>query len=187
MLNLYSVGISPFIWNMLEFWLPFYKVFVLLKFFSLKKFPVLMYDHVTTLTNSSTWLILLFFPFLISRMTHPGQGLPSALVQDMFGGGNQWTTLEGFGLNLSRKILNMMNGQVNYVREEDKCYFHVELKLRAQASRQREWSNVDENRKIWYITLVFTLSVSSWFPVFCKLCCGSSCLLTKENGNQQNL
>ncbi|KAG6692071.1 hypothetical protein I3843_10G091000 [Carya illinoinensis] len=63
-------------------------------------------------------------------MTHPGEGIPSALIQDMFEEGNQWTTQEGLGLNLSRKLLSRMNGQVHYVREHKKCYFLIDLELK---------------------------------------------------------
>lgn len=70
-------------------------------------------------------------------MTHPGQGLPAALIRDMFEGGNRWTTQEGLGLNLSRKLLNRMNGQVQYVREHDKCYFLIDLELKTRKERQR--------------------------------------------------
>lgn len=70
-------------------------------------------------------------------MTHPGQGLPAALIQDMFEGGNRWTTQEGLGLNLSRKLLNRMNGQVQYVREHDKCYFLIDLELKTRKERQK--------------------------------------------------
>ncbi|KAM1108052.1 hypothetical protein ACFX2B_004683 [Malus domestica] len=71
------------------------------------------------------------------RMTHPGQGLPAVLIQDMFEGGNRWTTQEGFGLNLSRKLLNRMNGKVQYVREHNKCYFLVDIELQMKKERQR--------------------------------------------------
>ena len=70
-------------------------------------------------------------------MTHPGQGLPAALIQDMFEGGNTWTTQEGFGLNLSRKLLNRMNGKVQYVREHNKCYFVVDIQLKMKKERRR--------------------------------------------------
>ncbi|PKI32230.1 hypothetical protein CRG98_047377 [Punica granatum] len=46
-------------------------------------------------------------------MTRPGQGRPSALIIDMFDGGKRWTIQEGLRLNLSRKLLNRMNGRVN--------------------------------------------------------------------------
>ncbi|XVE51544.1 hypothetical protein DITRI_Ditri02bG0050500 [Diplodiscus trichospermus] len=71
------------------------------------------------------------------RMTHPSKGLPSTLIQDMFEGGNQWTTQEGLGLNLSRKLLNKMNGQVRYVREHNKCYFLVDLEIQTRKGRQK--------------------------------------------------
>lgn len=71
------------------------------------------------------------------RMTHPGKGLPSTLIQDMFEGGNQWTTQEGLGLNLSRKLLNKMNGHVHYVREHNKCYFLIDLEIRTREGRQK--------------------------------------------------
>ncbi|XP_052203324.1 phytochrome E isoform X2 [Diospyros lotus] len=64
------------------------------------------------------------------RMAHPGMGIPPAIIQDMLEGGNQWTTEEGLGLNLSRKLLSMMNGHVHYAREKDRCFFLIELELR---------------------------------------------------------
>ncbi|KAG7963579.1 hypothetical protein I3843_09G124800 [Carya illinoinensis] len=79
------------------------------------------------------------------RMTHPGQGLPSALIQDTFEGGNQWTTQEGFGLSLSRKLLNRMNGQVRYVREHNKCYFLIDIELKTKKEREKT-SQADKTR-----------------------------------------
>ncbi|KAF5472437.1 hypothetical protein F2P56_009157 [Juglans regia] len=72
------------------------------------------------------------------RMTHPGEGIPSALIQDIFEEGNQWTTQEGLGLNLSRKLLSRMNGQVHYVREHKKCYFLIDLELKTKELREGE-------------------------------------------------
>ncbi|KAI9127145.1 hypothetical protein K1719_001704 [Acacia pycnantha] len=54
------------------------------------------------------------FIHLQFRMTHAGEGLPSKILQEMFEGGNQWTTQEGLGLYMSRKILIKMNGHVHY-------------------------------------------------------------------------
>ncbi|KDP21198.1 hypothetical protein JCGZ_21669 [Jatropha curcas] len=71
------------------------------------------------------------------RMTHPGKGLPSALVEDMFAGGNQYSTQEGLGLNLSQKLLSQMNGHVRYAREHNKCYFLIDLELRSKNGRQK--------------------------------------------------
>ncbi|CAL5409138.1 unnamed protein product [Camellia sinensis] len=72
------------------------------------------------------------------RMTHPGKGIPSAIIQDMFEGGNKWTTQEGLGLNLSRKLLSIMNGHIHYAREQDRCYFLIDLELRTKTSRQQQ-------------------------------------------------
>ncbi|KAJ0016766.1 hypothetical protein Pint_10079 [Pistacia integerrima] len=72
------------------------------------------------------------------RMAHPGRGLPAALIEDMFDGGNKWTSQEGLGLNLSRKLLIMMNGRVNYVREHNKCYFLVDLELKTKRGRHND-------------------------------------------------
>ncbi|XP_058196082.1 phytochrome E-like isoform X1 [Rhododendron vialii] len=80
------------------------------------------------------------------RMTHPGEGIPSDLIQDMFEGGNQCVTQEGLGLNLSHKLLNMMHGHVHYVRELDKCYFLIDLELRNRTSRPRGRSKADTSR-----------------------------------------
>ncbi|KAK9267397.1 hypothetical protein L1049_009822 [Liquidambar formosana] len=85
------------------------------------------------------------FIHLQFRMTHPGQGLPSALIQDMFEGGNHWTTQEGLGLNLSRKLLNRMNGQVRYIREHNNCFFLIDLELKTRKTRQKV-SQAETNR-----------------------------------------
>ncbi|KAG8372872.1 hypothetical protein BUALT_Bualt12G0112300 [Buddleja alternifolia] len=62
------------------------------------------------------------------RIMCPGEGLPPELVQDMFHG-SRWVTEEGLGLSMSRKILKLMNGEVQYIRESERCYFLVILDL----------------------------------------------------------
>ncbi|CAL5346851.1 unnamed protein product [Camellia sinensis] len=62
------------------------------------------------------------------RIVCPGEGLPSELVQDMFRS-SRWVTQEGLGLSMCRKILKLMNGEVQYVRESERCYFLVILEL----------------------------------------------------------
>ncbi|GMI77724.1 phytochrome E [Hibiscus trionum] len=69
------------------------------------------------------------------RMTHPGKGLPYTLIQEMFETGNSWMTQEGLGLNMSRKLLNKMNGCVQYVREHNKCYFLIDLEIGTRKGR----------------------------------------------------
>lgn len=62
------------------------------------------------------------------RMVCPGEGLPPELIQDMFHN-SKWVTQEGLGLSMSRKIIKLMNGEVQYVREAERCYFLVVLEL----------------------------------------------------------
>lgn len=80
--------------------------------------------------NVDITCILKFSFSCYCRMAHPGKGLPADLIEDMCDGENQWSSQEGLGLKLSRKLLIMMNGQVNYVREQNKCYFLIELELK---------------------------------------------------------
>nr|AHZ63960.1 phytochrome [Welwitschia mirabilis] len=72
------------------------------------------------------------------RITHPGPGLPDELVQDLFER-TRWSTQEGVGLSMCRKLLLLMNGEVQYIREPDKCYFLVNLELPV-AQREDEGS-----------------------------------------------
>ena len=69
-------------------------------------------------------------------MSHPGEGVPATLIRDMFDSEKQWTVQEGLGLNLSRKLLSRMNGQVKYVRERTKCYFLIDIEFRTRKERQ---------------------------------------------------
>ena len=78
-------------------------------------------------------------------MTHAGQGLPSAILQDMFEAEDQWTTQEGLGLYMSRKILSRMKGRVHYVREHNKCYFLIDLKLKTRKIKVEELATQDRH------------------------------------------
>ncbi|KAJ6772219.1 TWO-COMPONENT HISTIDINE KINASE [Salix koriyanagi] len=62
------------------------------------------------------------------KIVCPGEGLPPELVQDMFHG-SRWVTQEGLGLSMCRKILKLMNGEVRYIRESERCYFLVVLEV----------------------------------------------------------
>nr|prf phytochrome [Selaginella martensii] len=62
------------------------------------------------------------------RITHPGVGLPEELVQEMFDRGRGMTQ-EGLGLSMCRKLVKLMNGEVEYIREAGKNYFLVSLEL----------------------------------------------------------
>ncbi|ONK63220.1 uncharacterized protein A4U43_C07F12630 [Asparagus officinalis] len=73
--------------------------------------------------SDGTDLVLLQF-----RIMCPGEGLPPELVQDMFNN-SRWITQEGLGLSISRKIVKLMNGEVQYIRESERSYFLVSLEL----------------------------------------------------------
>nr|AHZ63972.1 phytochrome [Isoetes tegetiformans] len=62
------------------------------------------------------------------RITHPGPGLPEELVQEMFDSGRGMTQ-EGLGLSMCRKLVKLMNGDVQYIREAGKSYFLVNVEL----------------------------------------------------------
>nr|AKX70105.1 phytochrome B [Arabidopsis lyrata subsp. petraea] len=62
------------------------------------------------------------------RMACPGEGLPPELVRDMFHS-SRWTSPEGLGLSVCRKILKLMNGEVQYIRESERSYFFIILEL----------------------------------------------------------
>lgn len=66
------------------------------------------------------------------RMIHPGKGLPSEMLSDMFETRDGWVTPDGLGLKLSRKLLEQMNGRVSYVREDERCFFQVDLQVKTR-------------------------------------------------------
>nr|GLL48465.1 phytochrome B [Ipomoea trifida] len=62
------------------------------------------------------------------RIMCPGEGLPPELVQDMFHS-SRWVSQEGLGLSMCRKVVKLMNGEVQYIRESERCYFLIILEL----------------------------------------------------------
>ncbi|CAH8306408.1 unnamed protein product [Eruca vesicaria subsp. sativa] len=66
------------------------------------------------------------------RMIHPGKGIPSEMLSDMFETRDGWVTPDGLGLKLSRKLLEQMNGRVSYVREDERCFFQVDLQVKTR-------------------------------------------------------
>ncbi|KAJ0960781.1 hypothetical protein J5N97_001340 [Dioscorea zingiberensis] len=69
------------------------------------------------------------------RIVVPGDGLPPELVQDMFHN-SRWTTQEGLSLSICRKLLKLMNGEVQYIREAERCYFLITIKLPRRGETQ---------------------------------------------------
>lgn len=70
------------------------------------------------------------------RISHSGRGLPEQLVQQMFNLDND-ISQEGFGLLICRKLVKLMNGDVQYVRGGGKPSFVIFVEL---ASGQNDQS-----------------------------------------------
>lgn len=68
------------------------------------------------------------------RITHPGPGLPEKLVQQMFNLDPDMSQ-EGFGLLICRKLVRLMNGDVQYLRGGGTASFVIVVEL---ASGQNE-------------------------------------------------
>ncbi|XP_020597113.1 phytochrome C isoform X2 [Phalaenopsis equestris] len=58
------------------------------------------------------------------RIIHPAPGIPETLVQEMFHQ-NPGISREGLGLFLSQKLVKIMNGTVQYLREAERSSFIV--------------------------------------------------------------
>lgn len=71
------------------------------------------------------------------RIIHPAPGIPDALVQEMFHH-NQGISREGLGLYISQKLVKIMNGTLQYLREAESSSFIVlvDFPLVEQTERQ---------------------------------------------------
>ncbi|CAH2068769.1 unnamed protein product [Thlaspi arvense] len=58
------------------------------------------------------------------RITHPAPGIPEELIQEMFHLG-QTASREGLGLYMSHKLVRIMNGTVQYLREAERSSFII--------------------------------------------------------------
>jgi phytochrome B len=50
------------------------------------------------------------------------------MVQDMFHN-SRWSTQEGLALSIGRKLLKLMSGEVQYIRESERCFFLIAIEL----------------------------------------------------------
>ncbi|CAN4107079.1 unnamed protein product [Withania somnifera] len=62
------------------------------------------------------------------RIVCPGEGLPPEVIQDMFHN-SLCITQEGLGLSMCRRILQLMNGEIQYIRQSDRCFFLIKVEL----------------------------------------------------------
>ncbi|XP_027170868.1 phytochrome C isoform X1 [Coffea eugenioides] len=58
------------------------------------------------------------------RITHPAPGIPEELIQEMFYH-SQSVSREGLGLYISQKLVKIMNGTVQYLREAERSSFII--------------------------------------------------------------
>ncbi|KAL3502553.1 hypothetical protein ACH5RR_037002 [Cinchona calisaya] len=58
------------------------------------------------------------------RITHPAPGIPEELIQEMFYH-SQSVSREGLGLYVSQKLVKIMNGTVQYLREAERSSFII--------------------------------------------------------------
>jgi len=58
------------------------------------------------------------------RITHPAPGIPEKLIFEMFNHGQDMSR-EGLGLYISQKLVKIMNGSVQYLREEERSSFII--------------------------------------------------------------
>ncbi|KAB1214583.1 Phytochrome type A [Morella rubra] len=64
------------------------------------------------------------------RISHSGGGVPEELLNQMFGSDGD-ASEEGISLFISRKLLKLMNGDVQYLREAGKSTFIISVELAA--------------------------------------------------------
>nr|AHZ64002.1 phytochrome [Planotaenium ohtanii] len=64
------------------------------------------------------------------KISHAGDGLPPDLINQMFDKADAHSkSQEGLGLSICRKIVKLMNGDVQYVRENGKSHFQVAIEI----------------------------------------------------------
>nr|P33529.2 RecName: Full=Phytochrome [Mougeotia scalaris]CAA64796.1 phytochrome [Mougeotia scalaris] len=64
------------------------------------------------------------------RVSHPGEGLPEDLIDQMFDRADaRVKSQEGLGLSICRKLVRLMNGEVQYRREGERNFFLLQLEL----------------------------------------------------------
>ncbi|OAY73612.1 Phytochrome C [Ananas comosus] len=70
------------------------------------------------------------------RIIHPAPGIPEALVQEMFHH-SQGASREGLGLFISQKLIRIMNGTVQYLREAERSSFIILVEFPLVHRKQR--------------------------------------------------
>lgn len=89
------------------------------------------FDHVysSLLVSDLLWLC---------RITHTGGGVPEELLSQLFGNTNGEPSDEGISLLVSGKLVKLMNGDVQYLREAGKSSFIVSVELAVAANNKNK-------------------------------------------------
>ncbi|MFS8002458.1 putative histidine kinase/HSP90-like ATPase [Helianthus anomalus] len=69
------------------------------------------------------------------RMTHTGGGVPEELLKQMFGNSVD-ATEEGISFVVSRNLLKLMSGDVQYLREATKSTFIISVELASAGTKK---------------------------------------------------
>lgn len=82
------------------------------------------------------WIVIQIVKLCVGcRITHTGGGVPEHLLNQMFGSATE-TSEEGISLLISRKLVKLMNGDVQYLREAGRSTFIISVEL-AVANKPR--------------------------------------------------
>lgn len=63
------------------------------------------------------------------RITHSGSGIPDSLLNQMYGTEGEVVSEEGISLLISRQLVKLMNGDVQYLIEAGKSTFIISVEL----------------------------------------------------------
>ncbi|MFS7946049.1 putative histidine kinase [Helianthus anomalus] len=69
------------------------------------------------------------------RITHTGDGVPEELLRQMFGSISD-ATEEGISLVISRNLLKIMDGDVQYLRETARSSFIINVELASAGTKE---------------------------------------------------
>lgn len=75
---------------------------------------------------------------VFKRITHSGGGVAQELLNQMFGEEGEMSDEDGISLFISRKLVKLMNGDVQYLREAGRSTFIISVELAIASSSKHE-------------------------------------------------
>ena len=94
-------------------------------FGTIRQFMTAVSLFLSHLRVTESWATVISFG---CRMTHSGGGVPEDLLNQMFGTNGEASD-EGISLLISRKLVKLMNGDVQYLREAGRSTFIISVEL----------------------------------------------------------